>query len=190
MRRFALAVLAAALTFAAAPVPAAAKILITVDKTTQQMTVAVDGVRRWQWPVSTGRRGHATPNGRFTAFRLEKDHFSKEWDDAPMPHSIFFTPKGHAIHGSQETRRLGRPASAGCVRLAPANAARLFALVQQQGVASATVVITASAAAPRPRAPEHDAQPEHAPRYDSYQPWGAPGGYQRAPQGAPGPWGW
>ncbi len=187
MRRFALAFFAAALTFAGAPVPASAKILITVDKTTQQMTVAVDGARRWQWPVSTGRRGHATPSGRFTAFRLEKDHFSKEWDNAPMPHSIFFTANGHAIHGSFETRRLGRPASAGCVRLAPANAAQLFALVQQQGVTSATVVITASGPAARPRAPEFDAQPDYAPRYDDRS-WGEPpAGYQRAPQGN---WGW
>ncbi|MEA2985202.1 MAG: hypothetical protein QOD94_1456 [Alphaproteobacteria bacterium] len=192
MRRLTFAFFAAALTFAAAPIPAAAKILITVDKTTQQMTVAVDGVRRWQWPVSTGMRGHTTPSGRFTAFRMEKDHFSKEWDDAPMPHSIFFTPKGHAIHGSLATRRLGQPASHGCVRLAPANAAKLFALVQQQGVASATVVITASAAAPRPRAPERDVEPDYAPRYESNGPWGVPpGGYQRAPQGMPqGPWGW
>src|SRR5204862_6061249 len=105
--------------------PAAhATIVITVDKSSQQMSVAVDGAPRWQWPVSTGRRGYATPSGRFTAFRMEEDHYSKEWDDAPMPHSIFFTPEGHAIHGSFETKRLGSAASHGCVRLAPANAAK------------------------------------------------------------------
>ena len=69
-------------------------ILITVDKSTQQMTVDVDGVRRWTWPVSTGLPGHDTPSGSYTAFRIEADHYSKEWDDAPMPHSIFFTLQG------------------------------------------------------------------------------------------------
>jgi lipoprotein-anchoring transpeptidase ErfK/SrfK len=54
-------------------------------------------------------------------------HFSKEWDDAPMPHSIFFTQRGHAIHGSYETPHLGTAASHGCVRLNPGNAAKLFA---------------------------------------------------------------
>jgi hypothetical protein len=73
---------------------------------------------------------------------MEEDHFSKEWDDAPMPHSIFFTPDGHAIHGSFETKRLGSAASHGCVRLAPANAAKLFALVKAQGVTNTKVVIT------------------------------------------------
>jgi lipoprotein-anchoring transpeptidase ErfK/SrfK len=92
--------------------------------------------------VSTGMRGHATPSGTYKAFRLEKDHFSKEWDDAPMPHSIFFTRRGHAIHGSYEIKRLGRPVSHGCVRLHPANAAKLYSLVEKRGVTTATVVVT------------------------------------------------
>jgi lipoprotein-anchoring transpeptidase ErfK/SrfK len=124
------------------PPTASAEILITIDKATQRMTVAVDGAERWTWPISTGRRGYATPSGRFTAFRLEKDHYSREWDDAPMPHSIFFTRKGHAIHGSYEIKHLGRPASHGCVRLHPGNAAKLFALVERRGVTDATVVVT------------------------------------------------
>jgi lipoprotein-anchoring transpeptidase ErfK/SrfK len=119
-----------------------AAVLITIDKSAQRMTVSVDGTRRWTWPVSTGVRSYDTPNGSYRAFRMEKDHFSKEWDEAPMPHSIFFTRKGHAIHGSYQTRRLGRRASHGCVRLSPANAAKLYTLVEQQGVTSATVVVT------------------------------------------------
>jgi hypothetical protein len=128
----------------AAPLPAAAAILVTVDKSNQQMTVAVDGERRFTWPVSTGKPGYATPSGAWTAFRMEEDHFSKEWDDAPMPHSIFFTKDGHAIHGSFETKRLGQPASHGCVRLSPAHAAALFALVRTQGLANTKVVLTGS----------------------------------------------
>ena len=104
--------------------------------------IEVDGTRRWTWPVSTGVRNYETPSGSYKAFRMEKDHFSKEWDEAPMPHSIFFTMKGHAIHGSYQTRRLGRRASHGCVRLSPANAAKLYAVVEQQGVTNARVIVT------------------------------------------------
>jgi L,D-transpeptidase catalytic domain len=125
-----------------AGVPAEASVLIRIDKSSQRMTVAVDGVPRWTWPVSTGRPGYDTPSGSFTAFRMEADHFSKEWDDAPMPHSIFFTPKGHAIHGYLDTRHIGSPASHGCVRLAPENAAKLYALVEEEGLPNTKVVLT------------------------------------------------
>ena len=122
--------------------PAGAEVLITVDKSIQRMVVMVDGSVRWIWPVSTGRRGYETPDGSYTVFWLDEDHYSEEWDDAPMPHSIFFTKRGHAIHGSYETKRLGTPMSHGCVRLHPANAAMLYALVEKMGLAQATVVIT------------------------------------------------
>ncbi|HYW60636.1 MAG TPA: L,D-transpeptidase, partial [Xanthobacteraceae bacterium] len=69
--------------------PAQAAVLITVDKGTQEMSVAVDGAVRFTWRVSTGRRGHDTPNGTFRALSMDANHFSKEWDNAPMPHSIF-----------------------------------------------------------------------------------------------------
>ena len=88
-----------------------AAVQVTIDKSAQLMTVEVDGRPLYQWPVSTGKAGYDTPNGKFKAFRMERDHFSKEWDDAPMPFSIFFTPKGHAIHGSFDVKRLGTPAS-------------------------------------------------------------------------------
>lgn len=150
--------------------PARAEVLISIDKNKQQMTVTVDGAERYVWPVSTGTRRYDTPAGEFRPFRLARHHFSREWDDAPMPYSIFFTQDGHAIHGSFERRRLGRPASHGCVRLAPENAAVLFALVKEQGVKNARVVLAgdlptatelaarlgdnaAEAPAPRPRKP-------------------------------------
>ena len=121
---------------------ARAEVLISIDKTKQQMTVTVDGDARYTWPVSTGRRSYDTPDGEFQPFRMARHHYSREWDDAPMPYSIFFTQEGHAIHGSYEVRRLGTPASHGCVRLAPENAAVLFALVKEQGVKNARVVLT------------------------------------------------
>ena len=111
-----------------------ANVMIIIDKSAQKMTVTVNGEDRYTWPVSTGRDGYDTPSGDHQPFRMEKDHFSREWDDAPMPNSIFFTKIGHAIHGTYEIRNLGKPASHGCVRLAPQNAATLYALVKDEGV--------------------------------------------------------
>ncbi len=121
--------------------PASASVVVSVEKSTQRMTVTVDGAIRYRWPVSTGQKGYPTPSGSFRAFRMEAEHYSKEWDEAPMPHSIFFTDKGHAIHGSYDVKRLGRPASHGCVRLSPAHAAILFSLVRKSGLSNTKVVL-------------------------------------------------
>lgn len=126
------------------PSSASAALLIRVDKSAQTLTVIRDGETLETWPVSTGKSEHPTPSGSFTAFRMEADHYSKEWDDAPMPHSVFFTKQGHAIHGSFDVKRLGSPASHGCVRLAPENAAVLFALVTEEGLPNTKVVLTGS----------------------------------------------
>src|SRR4051812_42306038 len=126
--------------------PAAAKILIEIDKSAQRMVVSQDGAQLYVWPVSTGQRGYDTPGGEFTPFRMEKDHYSREWDDAPMPHSIFFTKRGHAIHGTEHTRNIGRPASHGCVRLEPENARLLFEMVKAEGVGNTRVVLTGETA--------------------------------------------
>lgn len=142
--RLAVVLLLAPFLAAAVIGTAQAEILITVDKSAQRMTVARDGEALYTWPVSTERSGYATPSGSFTPFRMEADHYSKEWDDAPMPHSIFFTKIGHAIHGSYDTKKLGTPASHGCVRLSPAHAATLFAMVKQDGVTNTKVVLTGS----------------------------------------------
>jgi len=119
--------------------PARANVMIIIDKSTQKMTVTVNGEDRYTWPVSTGRASYDTPSGDFQPFRMERDHYSREWDDAPMPNSIFFTKIGHAIHGTFEARNLGRAASHGCVRLSTQNAATLFALVKDEGVANTRV---------------------------------------------------
>jgi lipoprotein-anchoring transpeptidase ErfK/SrfK len=120
----------------------ASQVLVDVDKTTQQMTVFVDGVETYSWPVSTGMRGYSTPSGTYTASSMNKIWYSKQWDNAAMPHAIFFTKKGHAIHASNETKKLGSPASHGCVRLAPKNAATLFKLVEEKGLKNTQVVLT------------------------------------------------
>ena len=139
-----LAVVLVALATAAALKPAQADLLITIDKAQQRMIVARDDVPLYDWPVSTGQKNFDTPAGVFKPFRMEADHYSREWDDAPMPHSIFFTQIGHAIHGSFDVKRLGRPASHGCVRLHPDNAAILFKLVRAEKMANTRVVLTGS----------------------------------------------
>jgi hypothetical protein len=122
--------------------PAAAEVSIVVDKTSQRMTVSVDGQQRFSWPVSTGTADYSTPIGTFTPSRLARVHYSREWDNAPMPHAIFFTDAGHAIHGSRATNHLGSPASHGCVRLAPRHASILFDLVMVEGAENTRVEIT------------------------------------------------
>jgi len=157
-RGWMLAGLAAAITMSFA-VSAQAAVLVEVDKSTQRMTVSVDGRPLYNWPVSTGRGtgNYDTPNGAFKAFRMEKDHFSKEWDDAPMPNSIFFSKIGHAIHGSFDLKNMGNPASHGCVRLQPQNAETLFELVRREGVLKTTVVISGDVMVAERRAAEQRA---------------------------------
>ena len=124
----------------AGAVPARAAVVVTVDKSAQQLSVVVDGAQRYQWPVSTARWGYNTPNGSYKPQRLERKWFSRKYDWSPMPYSIFFN-EGYAIHGSYEISRLGRPASHGCIRLHPENAALLFALVKDH-VNDTTIVVT------------------------------------------------
>lgn len=140
LARVAVALCSLAVLVAAAP--ARAELAIAINKSTQRMTVALNGEPLFVWPVSTGAPGYDTPSGAFTPFRMERDHFSKEWDDAPMPNSVFFTRQGHAIHGSTHVKAIGTPASHGCVRLEPRNAKVLFDLVKQEGLANTRVTLT------------------------------------------------
>lgn len=122
-----------ALAIASKPGVAKANVQVEVDVGSQTMEVYVNGRLRHSWRVSTGRDGFETPGGEFGAKRLEEEWYSTQYDDAPMPHAVFFSG-GYAIHGTYDTKRLGRRASHGCVRLSPGNAARLFSLVGQHGL--------------------------------------------------------
>ena len=126
-----LAVAVAAVVLGLALTPARAGVLVRIDKSSQRMAVSVDGTMRYSWPVSTGRRGYGTPSGVFRPQMMARRWFSRRYYNSPMPHSIFFH-HGYAIHGTYELARLGGPASHGCVRLHPSNAAALFALVARQ----------------------------------------------------------
>jgi len=116
-------------------------IVITVDKTKQEMTVWIDGIEKYDWPVSTGRAGYSTPSGTYTPTSMNAVWYSKQWDNSPMPHSIFFMKDGHAIHGSYEVKTLGKPVSHGCVRISPQNAATLYSLVEKNGLENTQVVL-------------------------------------------------
>jgi lipoprotein-anchoring transpeptidase ErfK/SrfK len=142
----------------AADKAAVANILIQISKPSQTMTVTVDGQVRYRWRVSTGATGYSTPVGSYTPFRMEVMHYSREWDNAGMPHAIFFTTRGHSIHGSDHPG-LGTNVSHGCVRLSLPNAAALYQLVQADGMGNTKVVvsgadppgITAPSQSPSPR---------------------------------------
>jgi lipoprotein-anchoring transpeptidase ErfK/SrfK len=142
MRRFISAALLAALSLVFLPAArhADATVLVRIDRSTQTMQVSVDGWYRYSWPVSTGRPGLGTPAGVYHPQSMATTWFSRRYYNSPMPHSIFFY-RGFAIHGSYEISRLGGPASHGCVRLHPDNAAVLFDLVRQGGMRNTTIVI-------------------------------------------------
>jgi hypothetical protein len=118
---------------------AAAEVVVTINKSKQLLTVTVDGIEQHIWKVSTGLGG-GPPSGTYKPERLERKWFSRKYGWSPMPHSIFFH-KGYAIHGTIYVSRLGRPASHGCVRLHPTNAATLFNLVREHGMDSTTVAV-------------------------------------------------
>ena len=127
---------------AGAPGAKKVAVLVSIDKTNQKMTVVLNGVEAYEWPASTGRAGYSTPSGTFTATSMNEVWYSKQWDNAPMPHSIFFIKDGHAIHGSFDVKNLGKPVSHGCVRISPRNAATLYALVKENGLGNTQVVVT------------------------------------------------
>ena len=111
---------------------AASDINIVIDLSDQHMRVSVGGAPKYSFDISSGRKGYSTPKGSYGVQRMYKEYYSKKYDWSPMPYSIFFRG-GYAIHGTYDTKRLGRVASHGCVRLAPENARRLYNLVLKHG---------------------------------------------------------
>jgi lipoprotein-anchoring transpeptidase ErfK/SrfK len=128
------------LTGMTAPDRAQAAVIVQIDRASQSMSVMVDGMASYQWRVSTARRGYITPPGSYHPYMLARRWFSQRYYNSPMPHSIFFY-RGYAIHGTYEIGRLGGPASHGCVRLDPENAALLFELVEHEGMRNTTIVV-------------------------------------------------
>ncbi|GAB4354809.1 MAG: L,D-transpeptidase [Oricola sp.] len=113
---------------------------VDIDLSEQKMTVRLDSRTLYYWPVSTARNGYRTPIGTFRPYRMDRTWYSRKYDYAPMPYSIFFYG-GYAIHGTTEISRLGRPVSHGCIRLHPEHARLLFELVRQVGMGNTRIVI-------------------------------------------------
>jgi len=120
---------------------AAPAVTVAIDISAQTMSVAVNGWPYARWRVSTARSGYYTPRGNFRPFLLKKMHYSRKYDNSPMPNSIFFRG-GYAIHGTNYVKSLGRPASHGCIRLAPANALALYNLVRKHGMGATRITIS------------------------------------------------
>jgi lipoprotein-anchoring transpeptidase ErfK/SrfK len=138
-----LVVLAALLGLVAVAFPALAEaqVVARINLSSQRMSVFVNGVPRFSWAVSTARPGYRTPTGTFKPTALFRYHASTIYSGSPMPYSIFFL-RGYAIHGSYEVKYLGRPASHGCVRLHPSNAAALYSLVKTYGAENTVIRIS------------------------------------------------
>lgn len=132
--------LALAVPFAAPAAASAASIVAKVDISSQTMTVLQHGKVKYRWRVSTARAGKVTPTGQWTAKWLSKNHRSSRYNGAPMPYSIFYNGN-FAVHGTNQVSRLGRPASAGCVRLDVKNAATLYSLAQRVGLKNVRIVV-------------------------------------------------
>ena len=117
------------------------KVEIVIDKSTQRMTVYVGGEKHHVFTVSTGRAGYATPSGTFRPTHQVPMAISVKYGNTPMPHSIFFTGVGHAIHATKAIAQLGRVASHGCIRLSPADAKTVYELVKEKGLHNTTIKI-------------------------------------------------
>ncbi|MEM7302242.1 MAG: L,D-transpeptidase [Pseudomonadota bacterium] len=117
-----------------------AKVEARIDISSQRMNVYERGRLRYSWKISTARRGYRTPVGNFRPTRMHKMWHSRKYNMSPMPHSIFFYG-GYAIHGTNAIKRLGRPASHGCIRLHPANARKLYSMVRRNGARNARIRI-------------------------------------------------
>ena len=118
----------------------AATLTANVSLSSQTMTVMHRGKVIGRWPVSTARRGKVTPTGSWSAKWLSRNHRSSRYNNAPMPYSIFYNGN-YAVHGTYQTSKLGRPASAGCVRLSPTHAAKLFSLAKAVGLSNTRIIV-------------------------------------------------
>ncbi len=120
---------------------ASAGLVARIDVSKQIMTVSENGAVLYHWKVSTARKGYRTPRGTYRPTRLHKMWYSRKYDMSPMPHSVFYRG-GYAIHGTGAVKSLGRPASHGCVRLHPRNAAAFYSMVRKAGFRNTRIVVT------------------------------------------------
>ena len=98
-------------------------IVVVVSLPEQRADVYRNGVRIGVTTVSTGKPGHTTPTGIFMVLQKDKDHHSKNYNNAPMPYTERLTWDGVALHAGGLP---GYPSSHGCVHLPSEFAHQLF----------------------------------------------------------------
>ncbi len=154
------------------------RLVAKINLSSQTMKVLVDGKVKHHWKISSGAKGFHTPTGSYKPYYMTSMHYSKKYDNAPMPHSVFYSG-GFAVHATNSVKRLGRPASHGCTRLSPGNAKKFFKLVQKYKKAGTRIKISGStpksrsfkkryARASRPRRTSWDNYVGYAGNYVSY----------------------
>ena len=111
-----------------------------IDLSNQTMRIYQHGRLKYTWAISSGRKGYRTPTGTYKPQRMYREYYSRKYDNAPMPFSIFFRG-GYAIHGTNHLKRLGRTASHGCIRLHPSNAQTLYNMVRRSGAGNTRIRI-------------------------------------------------
>jgi lipoprotein-anchoring transpeptidase ErfK/SrfK len=138
-----------------APVKPQTTLVIDIDLTRQRMTLTEYGKQVGSWPISSGREGFRSPTGSFRPLWQSKMWYSKKYDNAPMPNAVFFSG-GVAMHATQATGMLGRPASHGCIRQSPANAAATYKLVTKHGNEHTKIVVHGTPRDDEPRSARND----------------------------------
>ncbi len=141
-----------------APAPCDAAAEACVDLTTEQAWLMEDGeVTYGPVPMRGGMPGYETPIGTFKVLWKDIDHRSREYNNAPMPYSVFFTETGVAFHEGDLSRQ-----SHGCVRLSHSAAQKFYEELQEGEV------VQVVATAPPPADPPADPAPPPGPPAD----WG------------------
>ncbi len=137
------------------PEPPKITLNIDIDLTKQRMTLTEYGNVVGSWAISSGAEGHRSPTGTFRPVWSSKMWFSKQYDNAPMPHAVFFNG-GVAMHATQSVGRLGSPASHGCIRQSPANAEKTYKLVAKHGNTHTKIVVHGKPKDDEPRMARRD----------------------------------
>ncbi len=130
--RLSAVMISAAMFLAVSAIASHADVIARVNLSSQTMHVQVDGRYYARWKISSGRKGYRTPTGTWRPKWTTRMHYSTKYNYSPMPFSVFYN-RGYAVHGTNYVRRLGRPASHGCIRLHTANARKFYNLVKRHG---------------------------------------------------------
>ncbi|MEI7482726.1 MAG: L,D-transpeptidase [Elusimicrobiota bacterium] len=117
---------------------------LTVDLTRQRLTVKSPTLNK-EFKISSGLLpDHGTPgSGKcYSPDTMETMHYSSLYNNAPMPHSVFFNGN-IAVHATSAANEalLGQPASHGCVRLSRVDAKTVFGVISDNGKSNTAICV-------------------------------------------------